>query len=156
MAKNRDGSGSERKPPSKKVLKAAGLILAGEATTITQAAELVGITRETLSRNLKRPDVTDAIRQMVSNRMKTVGVLKAMNTLETLIEGSASDYVKLDASKYALGSAGVKPTADPSRGNGGLVVQINLPASMGAPGGRGPVIEHESQAVIQTGVDSDE
>lgn len=154
MPKNPNGSGSNPKPPSPKVLKAAGHILSGDAKTITEAAELVGITRETLSRNLKRPEVTNAIRQMVSNRMSTIGVLKAMTTLEALMDKSGSDYVKLDASKYALGSAGVKPTSEPSRGNTGLVVQINLPAGIEAP--RGVTIEHDPQPAGQVGIKAHE
>ena len=50
---------------SKKVSKAIDLMIGGKAKTITEAADQVGLARETLSRNLSRPHVAEIMRQRV-------------------------------------------------------------------------------------------
>lgn len=144
MPKNRDGSGSDLKPPSPRVMKAVNALLIGEVNTLKDAAAHVGMNPDSLSRALKKPHVAQAINQAVQVRLSTVGMVKAASVLETLLTGAKSEYVRMDSAKHILAVNGVKPTAQGSgQMNRGLVVQINFPP--GFTSSPGVVIEHEPQ-----------
>lgn len=155
MPKNADGSGSNPKPPSPRVMRAVNLLLSGETNTIKATAEAVGMNPDALSRAFRKPHVGRAINEAVRARLSTVGMVRAAGVLESLLTGAKSEYVRLDSAKHILAVNGVKPSAERSgQGSQGLIVQINLPASLEAP--RGPVIEHESPPAAQVEADSHE
>lgn len=81
-----------RRSISKNVVEAIDLMIGGKAKNITEAAEQVGIARETLSRNLSRPDVGKTMRQ------------KFLKSL-AMAAGRASSFV--------LGLAGIQPATQP-------------------------------------------
>jgi len=147
MPRNPDGSGSDPKPPSAKVKRAIDAMLNGHAKSQRQAAAMVGLTPQALNRALQKPHIQEFIRKHVDQRIRTVGFLKAANTLEHLAANAQSEYVKADVSKHMLAIAGVKPTAERGTGGGGgLVVQINLPGQIGAQSVQPVTIEHESHS----------
>lgn len=110
----------ERKPPPK-VREAIHLLCYGQAKTVKSAAEKVGLTRERLSRALSEPHIAEYLRTRAA---RTVGLAsgRAAARLNELID-STSQKVALDAAKFALGVAGIKPAADNVSVNIGLEIK---------------------------------
>jgi hypothetical protein len=98
---------SRRRPISKKVTRAIDLMIGGKAKNITEAAEQVGIARETLSRNLSRPDVGEQMRTKV---MKSLAMAagRASAVKVDLME-SDNAIVRERASSFVLGMIGIAP-----------------------------------------------
>jgi hypothetical protein len=102
---------------SKKVSTAIDLMIGGKAKNITEAALQVGIARETLSRNLSRPDVADLMRQRIIKSM-AIAAGRASAVKVDLME-SDNAIVRERASTFVLGMIGVAPQQNPA-------VNINL------------------------------
>jgi hypothetical protein len=97
---------------SKKVSKAIDLMIGGKAKTITEAADQVGLARETLSRNLSRPHVAEIMRQrVVKSRAMAAGRASAVKI--DLME-SDNAVVADRASSFVLGLLGIQPATTPS------------------------------------------
>lgn len=111
-----------RRPISKKVMKAISLMIDGKAKNITEAAEQVGIARETLSRNLSRPDVADTMRQQVIKSLAAAAA-RASAVKVDLME-SENAIVRERATSFVLGMIGVAPEQKPT--------SVNVNVSAGA------------------------
>jgi hypothetical protein len=107
---------------SKKVRAAIDLMIGGKAKNITEAAAQVGVARETLSRNLSRPDVTDLMRQRIIKSM-AIAAGRASAVKVDLLE-SDNAIVRERASSFVLGMIGVAPQQNPA-------VNINLEIKAG-------------------------
>jgi hypothetical protein len=98
-----------RKPPPK-VRAAIEALVTGQARTITAAAKKVGLTRERLSRAFSEPHIAEALRTRAAREV-ALSSGRAAARLNQLID-STSQKVALEATKYSLGVAGIKPAAD--------------------------------------------
>ena len=86
--------------------------MSGRARTLTIAAKRAGISREYFSRSLALPHVAAFLRDKAA-RVVAMGAGRAAARLNQLLD-SKSEHVSLDAAKFSLGVAGIKPTADAS------------------------------------------
>jgi hypothetical protein len=102
---------------SKKITAAIDLLVSGEAKKIKEAAEKVGLARESLSKALNKPHVAEHMRQKVL-RSLAIAATRAGATKVELLD-SANEMVRDRASTFVLGLAGIQPAATPS-------VNINL------------------------------
>jgi hypothetical protein len=94
----------------RKVHQAIELIATGRVKSIKAAAERVGYARETLSKHLSRPECTDAMKARAAKEV-ALGSGRAAARLNEIMEGPSAKAA-LDAVKYSLGVAGIKPAAD--------------------------------------------
>jgi hypothetical protein len=101
---------ARRRPISKKIQQACDLLAAGKNQT--EAAEQVGVARETLSRALKKQWVIDFLHKC-AGRTIAVAVGKAAATKVALLE-SESDHCRDSASTFILGVARIRPAAESS------------------------------------------
>ena len=97
---------------SKKVRAAIEAMVSGECKKIKDAAEKVGLARESLSRALSAPHVGDYMRQKVVRHLAIAGMRAGATKTELL--DSASEIVRDRASTFVLGLAGIAPAATPS------------------------------------------
>jgi hypothetical protein len=98
-----------RKPPPK-VRAAIEALVTGQVRTITAAAKKVGLSRERLSRAFSEPHNRAALRARVDREVALTSG-RAAARLGQLLD-SSSQRVALEATKFSLGVAGVKPAAD--------------------------------------------
>jgi ParB-like chromosome segregation protein Spo0J len=98
-----------RKPPLK-VRAAIEALVTGQVRTITAAAKKVGLTRERLSRAFSEPHNAEALRTRAAREV-ALSSGRAAARLNQLID-STSQRVALEATKFSLGVAGIKPPAD--------------------------------------------
>jgi hypothetical protein len=117
-----DITGPKRRPISKKVMKAIHLMIGGKAKTITEAADQVGLPRETLSRNLSRPDVTETMRQLVIKSLAMAAGRASAVKIDLMESDNA--VVADRASSFVLGLLGIQPATSPS-------VNVNIEAKAG-------------------------
>lgn len=120
---------TRKRRPSPKLDRALTIIadaaVTGRAITIQDAATQAGMRRETLSRVLRRDDVTARALAQVRRRLGGAALVAAAGRLEGLIHAQ-SEYVSLDAAKHTLAIAGIKPKEQPLAAGGGLVVNLVL------------------------------
>jgi hypothetical protein len=109
-----------RKPPPK-VRTAIEALVTGQVRTITAAAKKVGLTRERLSRAFSEPHNAEALRTRAAREV-ALSSGRAAARLSQLID-STSQRVALEATKFSLGVAGIKPAADNVSVNIGLELQ---------------------------------
>jgi hypothetical protein len=104
-----------------KVRRAINLFVAGDCTKITEAAEKVGLARESLGKALDRPHVVAYLQQRTRKRLEILaaraGVVKG-----ELLE-SDNDMARDRASSFVLGLAGIQPATTP-----GLVLNLEIKA----------------------------
>jgi hypothetical protein len=98
-----------RKPPPK-VRAAIEALVTGQVRTITAAAKKVGLTRERLSRAFSEPHNAEALRTRAAREV-ALSSGRAAARLNQLID-STSQRVALEATKFSLGVAGIKPAED--------------------------------------------
>jgi hypothetical protein len=120
-----------RKPPPK-VRAAIEALVTGQCRTITAAAKKVGLTRERLSRAFSEPHNAEALRTRAAREV-ALSSGRAAARLNQLLD-STSQRVALEATKFSLGVAGIKPAADAN-----VSVNIELKAGyvidLSEPGG---------------------
>jgi hypothetical protein len=109
------------KPPPK-VRAAIEALVTGQVRTITAAAKKVGLTRERLSRAFSEPHIAEALRTRAAREV-ALSSGRAAARLNQLID-STSQRVALEATKFSLGVAGIKPTSDSVNVNVGAGVAI--------------------------------
>lgn len=138
------------KPISAKVRAAIDAMVDGSAKDITAAAEVAGLSREHLSRQLNRPHITAFFRQKVERHL-VLNAAKAGRTKISLLD-SPNEMVRDRSSSYVLSLAGIAPDPDASNRQPtqlpGLQIIIVQPAGITADSPRvvGPqplTIEHE-------------
>jgi len=93
--------------------------------TLAEAAERVGLRRESLSRALRRGEVAARAQSRVRELIGGQGLILAGARLVELIR-SDSDYVSLDAAKHTLAIAGIKPREQGAAAGGGVTVNLIL------------------------------
>jgi hypothetical protein len=101
---NRDGE-SIQKGRISPALRTAVTLIVHEGLTVKEAAERTGYQWESLSKALLKPHVK-AMRTAVKRAWLTSKTEKAWLTVAELAEGSASDDIRLKASKIFLEQAG--------------------------------------------------
>jgi helix-turn-helix resolvase-like protein len=109
-----------RRPISKKIQQACDLLAAGK--NIREAAEEVGVARETLSRALNKQWVLDFL-QKRAGRTIAIAVGKAAATKVALLD-SESDHCRDSAATFVLGVNNIKPVTAPA-----VAVNIEAPAA---------------------------
>jgi hypothetical protein len=97
---------------TKKVRAAIDLMVSGDCKKICDAAEKVGLARETLSRALAKPHVSALMLQKVQ-RSLAMAAARAGAVKEELLD-SDNAVVRDRASSFVLGLAGIAPAATPS------------------------------------------
>jgi hypothetical protein len=120
-------AGPPAAPPDKalritrKVRQAIELLATGNAKTQLEAAEQVGLTRETISRALAKPHVIEHLRQRA---IRTIAMAagRAAEVKVELMDGPDA-MVRDRSSSFILGVAGIKPDTSP-----GLAVNIEIKA----------------------------
>jgi hypothetical protein len=101
----------KRRTVPKKIRLAVDALASGEARTVKEAAEKFGgISREYLSRSLSKPECAQYLKDKAA-RAVAMGAARAAAKLNELVD-STSQKVALDAAKYSLGVAGIKPATD--------------------------------------------
>jgi hypothetical protein len=91
-------------------------MVSGECKKITEAAEKVGLARESLSRALSKPYIAEHLRQKVL-RSLAIAATRAGATKVELLD-SANEMVRDRASSFVLGLAGIQPATSPSLRDG--------------------------------------
>lgn len=99
-------------PVTKKVRRAINLFVAGDCRLITEAAEKVGLARESLGRALDRPHVIAYLQQRTRKRLEILAARAGAVKGELL--DSDNDMVRDKASSFVLGLAGIQPANSPS------------------------------------------
>jgi hypothetical protein len=127
----------KRRPISKKVMKAIDLMIGGKAKTITAAAEQVGLPRETLSRNLSRPDVAEIMRQQVIKSLAAAAGRASAVKIGLLESDNA--IVQERASSFVLGLIGVAPQQNPASVNINLEVRAGYVLDLRPDPDEGPI-----------------
>jgi hypothetical protein len=97
---------------SAKVRRAIDAMVSGDCKQIKEAAEKVGLARESLSRALSTPHVAEHLRQKVL-RSLAIAAARAGATKVELLD-SASELVRDRASAFVLGLADIAPASAPS------------------------------------------
>jgi len=97
---------------SKKVRAAIEKMICGDCKKITDAARLVGLSREHLSRELNKPHIAAFMRQEVV-RSLSVAAARAGATKVELLD-SDNEIVRDRASTFVLGLADIAPATAPS------------------------------------------
>jgi hypothetical protein len=97
---------------TEKVRRAIGLLVSGQCKQITEAAERVGLARESLGRALDKPHVSEFLRQKVLRHLATQAARAGAVKGELL--DSDNEMVRDRASSFVLGLAGIAPAATPS------------------------------------------
>ena len=97
---------------SAKIRRACDLLASGKAKTQLEAAVAVGLTRETLCRNLAQPHVAEYIR-MRAVRTIAMAAGRAAEVKAELLD-CADNMVRDRASSFVLGTAGIGPATAPA------------------------------------------
>jgi hypothetical protein len=96
---------------SARVRQAINLFVSGECTKITDAAERVGLARESLGRALDRPHVIAYLQMRTRRRLELLAARAGAVKGDLL--NSPNEMVKDRASSFILGIAGIVPATDP-------------------------------------------
>jgi hypothetical protein len=107
---------------SKKVRAAIDALVRGDCKKITEAAEKVGLARESLSRALSTPHVAAFLHQKVVRHL-AIAAARAGATKTELLD-SDNEMVRDRASSFVLGLAGIQPATTPS-------VNVNIEVKAG-------------------------
>src|SRR5258707_12001147 len=97
---------------SKRVRRAIDLMVSGDCKQIKEAAEKVGLARESLSRALSTPHVAEHLRQKVLRHL-AIAAARAGYVKGELLD-SDNAIARDRASSFILGLAGIQPAANPS------------------------------------------
>jgi hypothetical protein len=131
-----------RRPISRKVVQAIELMIGGKAKNITEAAAAIGMPRETLSRNLSRPDIAEQIRQKASKAL-IMAAARASAVKIDLLE-SDNSIVRERTSSFVLGLIGIAPQQNTAAVNinleirAGYVIDLTDDAPRAA---HGPIVD---------------
>lgn len=104
-------TGSHRRI-SKKVTAAIDAMVSGECKKISEAAEKVGLARESLSRALSKPHVAEHMRTKVLRALAMAAARAGATKIDLL--DSVNEMVRDRASSFVLGLAGIQPATSPS------------------------------------------
>jgi hypothetical protein len=97
---------------SKRVRAACDALVNGDVKTIKEAAELVGLARESLSRALSTPHVAEHLRAKV---LKSLAMAAARaGAVKVDLMDSDNAIARDRASSFVLGLAGIQPASNPT------------------------------------------
>jgi transposase-like protein len=120
---------------SKKVKAAIAALIAGDAKSVTRAAEIAGVSREHLSRELGRPHINELLRGKALRNV-AMAAARASAVKVELLE-SSSEIVRDRASSFILSVNGITAESKPLDNIGappaGLTIIINHPPIAPAP-----------------------
>jgi hypothetical protein len=116
-----DAAAMPHKRVSKKITAAIDKLVSGDCKKIAEAAESVGVARETLSRALSKPHVAELMRIKVLRALAMAAACAGAVKGELL--DSDNELVRDRASTFVLGLAGIAPAANPS-----VLVNLNIRA----------------------------
>ncbi|MFZ0151437.1 MAG: hypothetical protein WAM72_24450 [Xanthobacteraceae bacterium] len=119
-----------RKPPPR-VRAAIEALCTGQVRTIKAAAQRVGVSREYLSRAFSLPHNAEALRTRAAREV-ALSSGRAAARLSQLID-STSQRVALEATKFSLGVAGIKP-ADDARVSVSIELKAGYVIDLSEPG----------------------
>jgi hypothetical protein len=111
----------EQRRISKRVRHAIDLMVSGECKRICDAAEKVGLARESLSRALSTPHIAEHLRMKVL-RSLAIAAARAGAVKGELLD-SDNEMVRDRASSFVLGLAGIAPASTP-----GVALNIEIKA----------------------------
>jgi hypothetical protein len=123
-------------------------LVTGQCRTIKSAAQKVGLSRERLSRAFSEPHNAEALRTRAAREV-ALSAGRASARLSQLID-STSQRVALEATKFSLGVAGIKPAVD-AQVNVNLELRAGYVIDLRDRDDRAPpakVIDHEAGQVI--------
>jgi hypothetical protein len=103
-------TGSKR--VSKKVTAAIDKMVSGECKKITEAADAVGMARESLSRALSKPHVAELMRTKVLRTLAMAAARAGATKVDLLDSDNA--MARDRASSFVLGLAGIQPATTPT------------------------------------------
>jgi hypothetical protein len=107
-----DAAAMPHKRVSKKITAAIDKLVSGDCKKIAEAAEAVGVARETLSRALSKPHVAELMRTKV---LRTLAMAAARaGAVKGELLDSDNEMVRDRASTFVLGLAGIQPATQPS------------------------------------------
>jgi hypothetical protein len=112
---NQPSAPADSGPPkriSKKVRAAIDAMVSGDCKQIKEAAEKVGLARESLSRALSTPHVAEHLRQKVLRHLAIAAARAGYTKVELL--DSDSEIARDRASSFVLGLAGIQPETAPT------------------------------------------
>jgi hypothetical protein len=120
----------KRKPISRKVRAAIDAMVAGDAKTITAAAEIADLSREHLSRELSKPHITQFLQDKVSRSLALASA--RAGAVKTDLLDCENSVVRDRASSFVLALAGIKPETAPSANisisiRAGYVIDLSEP-----------------------------
>ena len=132
-ARKKAARSKPRQPPkprvSSKVLAAVDLIadeaVKGKTITITDAAARVGLSREGLSKALRRDEVSSRAAAKVRELVGGAGLIKAGATAVALLDAQ-SEYVRAETAFKILAIAGIKSREQGAPAGGGVTVNLVL------------------------------
>jgi hypothetical protein len=101
-----------RKKISKRVRAAIDAMVTGTCKNITDAAEKVGLARESLSRALSTPHIAEHLRTKVLKHL-AINAARA-GAVKTELLDCPNEMVRDRASTFVLGLAGIQPATSPS------------------------------------------
>lgn len=102
---------AENRRISKRIKRACDALVSGDAKTVTEAAERVGLSREHLSRYLSKPHIAEYLRQKAC-RSLAIDAARAAAVKGQLLN-AGSEHVQNEVSTYLLALAGIKPSTSP-------------------------------------------
>jgi hypothetical protein len=142
-------AGARRHRISKRVNAAIDLLVSGDVKTIKEAAENVGMARESLSRALSTSHIAKHLRTKV---LKSLAMAAARaGAVKTDLLDSDNAIARDRASSFILGLAGIKPEASPSisvnvESKAGYVIMLDddPPSLRVVSNAAAPPIDHDS------------
>lgn len=121
---------------SARLQRALLLLASGEAASIKDAAAAVGMTREAISKALKKVSVQTFMREQIMASLN-ISAMKAAKRMDELLH-SPNEMVGFQASRFALAvGADIQPPARPSTTvnvlGGGLLIDLRADGERAAP-----------------------
>ncbi|MEK9281181.1 hypothetical protein MTR72_16425 [Bradyrhizobium sp. ISRA442] len=101
-----------RRHISKRMKVALDALVHGEVSSVTEAAEKAGLSREHLSRSIGEPHIRELLNEKILRNL-TLNAARAGATKVKLLD-SANEMVKDRASTFLLGLAGINPQSAPA------------------------------------------
>lgn len=138
------------RPPVREAIR----LICHDALSISEAAQRVGMARESLSRALQRPHVRAAMADVKRARQESE-VFRAWRTVGQLMDTAQSEKVRLEAAKTILQGAGeLNPDGANAEARAGVLIQIirsgSQGESLGVSSRNGVVVLEDSDAPIES------
>lgn len=142
------------RPIRKKVRDAVELYATGQADTIQEAADRVGMRREALSRAFNREDVQRLLHDRLNSFRTIHAKTRAQAAVVFLSERAKSEDIRLRASQWIEQTTGVVAASagtrgDPTAGLGGGTIVLNIAFKHVQTGQIGAPHAHQTEAIAQ-------